>query len=219
MANDGILIYKPIWFADALTDEQRDAEVKALEEKRRRNDAIVRLWKHAISELRVRHPDPRVDVNPRLEIGFPGLTIRFAMTHLRDTSDPDVVVRNFGHIMEFDYQWPGYDVAHAYLTAGWVLYMMHEGMELVTFRGPLWPHDIERGTRRPTLKNSETMVVNAHDSSGTHQRAIARGGMSNLAATIDWALGLGKGQQLIDWNANRAANELAAEIEPWIPGT
>lgn len=200
------------------TPEQKAEEIRLRKERDAREDAIVRLWTQAASELRVRHPDPRVNVDLVVKKSYDQMDIRFKMENLRDTTDPDVnftAGRGFSHLLRFPVQWPGYEVARVYLTAGWTLYMIHEGLELVTFKSNTWPFEKNR-LYRNTIR--ERPVVDAHDDYGAHQKAISTG-LENIASTLDWVLGLGNGQKMVEAHAERAAKELAAELDPWQPGT
>lgn len=225
MADNVVPITFKFYYADQLTPEE-EAERKAKHEAvDRPKRAIVRLWRAAIDEMRIRYPDPRVNVVPKIQRGTDQFTIRLEMDMLRDTANPDHFMPNFGHNLELKYQWPGYEVAQAYVTAGWVLYMIHEGMELVTRRNQFWPN-AKPGNRKCSCgcgqvimlkENAEPMIINAHDVYGVHQKALSTG-TYDIASTIDWALGLGAGQRMIEMNAEKAAKELAAEIDPWLPG-
>ncbi len=181
-------------------------------EEIKRRAAVRRLWTAFLKTVRVRHPDPRVNIELILgymrDTGEPA--ILFSMSSLRDTGNPDRrILDGFLHFAKVGWAWPGEQAAGAYIAALWSLYMIHEALELTTFKEQNWP-------RR--LDHMEKPVIDAHDVNGFHQKTLAYQ-TNDIPATIDWALGLGAGRKLVDENADRARQDVENEMNPWNPGT
>jgi hypothetical protein len=181
-----------------------------------RGQALTRLWQHALSTLNIRYLDP--DVHLVIEVEhhsvFDDQThITFRLFNVRDTSNLEAKIRQPGGLIlpcNPGY-WPGLEVAQIYLTAVWTVFLMHEAMELVTYRNPPWYIGykvLDNG--KFEMRYADKPVVSAHDTEGVSNRAIAR--MWDVAATCDWVLGPGKGTIAVSRAKPVATRELDAEI-------
>lgn len=241
--------YANLVFVDAVIEPMRPPPVdeflaeraRAEAERKRRQDAVRRLWRHALDGVRVRHPDPRVDVRLGTAVYSGEMVVEFRMYNMRDTSDPDRLMgAGFRHYGAVGWNWPGLGPARTYTAALWSLYMVHEALELTTLRERAWdvpPEETgvwERACQcglcvkagAPAARyfaegqrRMEDAIVSAHDSMGAPQRSIASSATRDLARTMDYVLGLGQGRLMLDEWAERARMDVENEIEPWEPGT
>lgn len=180
-----------------------------------RAQAIVNLWRYAISTIRVRYPDPAVHVEVGVSRYADGLTIEFRLFGVRDTGDQSRrLYEPSGFLMPLypALEWPGLSPAQEYLAAGWTLFLMHEAQELVTLRGfkgqSYRAHDAKGrvGTYR-----GERSVVDPHDRYSVNQKAIQA--TRYIGQTLDIVHGAGRGQYIVTLHKARANREIANEID------
>jgi hypothetical protein len=205
---------------DHAVEDAKDVERRRLERERNeiQQRACVSLWQQAVSEVRVRHPDPRVRVEVDVErhrYEYGSVLITMNMYGMHDTGDQEKkMIDGFIHQGRPE-GWPGYPVAHAYISALWSLYLMHEAQELVTFRGTRVKYS--QATHRDRVgylvredRFAEISVIDAHSDRGANQKALMS--TNNIASTLDWGLGLGEGAKLVEKHAMDASRELENEI-------
>lgn len=116
-----------------------------------REVALERLWRHALRDIRVRHPDPRVHVSISVRPAHEAVRVTFDMYGLRDTTSEGLVGdytpgsgRRGFHADLLTSDWPGVKMARMAAIGAWVAYINHEALELVTVRtGQIFydPHD------------------------------------------------------------------------------
>lgn len=196
-------------------ERQRAAEKAYQEELSRQREAkaeaLANLWRSAICDLDIRHPDPKVIVRPWVEANTTrGPLVHIAMDNLTDTGNPDKKMTMGFEQRGVPIGWPGLEVARVYIVGLWTLYLVHEALELVTYKNrvlmkPYWVTVDDKTEKRYPPEP----VINAHDDNGFHQDALLNTG--NLTAVMDWAVGLGNGQKLIDQHASKARRELEIE--------
>lgn len=207
---------------EAVLAEMKRAQQEWLERIQTRQQALVNLWKYAASQVRVRHPDPKVDV--RIDIRSNGIDgsvrLEFVMFNICDTSYDSIVHRmwRFRHSASLD-SWPGLENAKMWISAAWALYLQHEAFELVTLRdraGCVFHDGYVEGC--PECAESAA-IIDAHGM-GHHQTLLRNTG--DVKSTLKWALGDSWAQALLDADAKRAeadlANEMAYVKEPWDVG-
>lgn len=208
--------------ADAVLAEMKRAQEEWLERIQTRQQALVNLWKYAASQVRVRHPDPKVDV--RVDVHSYGIAddvrLEFIMFNLCDTSydnSPGQEHRmwRFRHgvtIME----WPGLENAKMLISAAWALYMQHEAFELVTLRDRAGCEYHDGHVEGCPECAGNAAIIDAHGATH-HQKLLRETG--HVKQTLQWALGDSWAQALLDADAARAKQDLDNEIawvkEPW----
>ncbi len=212
-AVDEIKFYVPTEEEKALAQAKAEAARVARDTEAR---ACQRLWQNAVNSILVRYPDPRVTVDlavTTIDTVGPITEIDFRLFNLRDTSNPDLpIANNAFRVPCAPFGWPSLYVAQIYLASFWSIFLMHEAQELVTYRGT----DLNRRYRavengRYVDRYAAEPVIDSHEFNGASQTAIH--GTRNIANTLDWGLGHGKGHALVVRHADAAKRELQNEID------
>lgn len=219
LSNGNISLSMEALSVDKVLAEMKRAQQEWLERIQLRQQALVNLWKHVASQVRVRHPDPKVDV--RIDIRSNGIDgsvrLDFVMHNICDTSYDSIEHRmwRFRHSATLD-EWPGFENAKMWISAAWALYMQHESFELVTLRdraGCSWHDGHVEGCPECA---SNAAIIDAHGM-GHHQTLLRNTG--HVKATLQWAIGSEWAAKLLEVDAARAKqdldNEMAWVKEPW----
>lgn len=94
---------------------------------------VGRSWAHAIRNVIIRHPNEFS--KPLLEINVSGRDayLHFAVDRIKDTSDPNVLMRAPFRIASVKLTYfPGDEDARRWLAAAWFGYVGHETLEMIT---------------------------------------------------------------------------------------
>lgn len=222
LTNGDISLSMEALSVDTVLAEMKRAQQEWLERIQTRQQALVNLWKYAASQVRVRHPDPKVDVHIDIRSnGIDGsVRLEFVMFNICDTSydnSPGQEHRmwRFRHSATLE-DWPGLENARMWISAAWALYMQHEAFELVTLRdrAGCTYHDGHVEVCPECASNAA--IIDAHGM-GHHQNLLRN--MGHVKATLQWAIGTEWAAKLLEVDAKRAeadlANEMAWVKEPW----
>jgi hypothetical protein len=208
------------WFglSNELLAEMKRAQDEWLERIRTRKQALVNLWSYAASQVRVRHPDPKVQVRVDVQRYGIGDEIRldFVMFNICDTSyDSENRMWRFRHGATLT-EWPGLENAKMWISAAWALYLQHEAFELVTLRdraGCSWHDGYVEGCPECA---SNAAIIDAHGMNHHQELLRATGDVKRI---LKWAIGDAWAEKLLEVDAKRAKadldNEMAYVKEPW----
>lgn len=203
---------------DRVLAQMRRAQQEWLERIQLRKQALVNLWKHAVSQVRVRHPDPKVQVRVDVRDGI-GEEVRldFVMLNICDTSfDSERRMWRFRHGATL-VEWPGLENAKMWISAAWALYLQHEAFELVTLRDRAGCNYHDGYIEGCSECAENAAIIDAHGN-GHHQSLLRDTG--DVKKTLQWAIGDAWAVALLDADAARAKqdldNEMAWVKEPWV---
>jgi hypothetical protein len=190
--------------------------------------ALTNLWANAVSELTIRHPDPRVIVRNTMGRTMHHAYLNFTpaafgaivMTNTRDTRDQDRVLPSF-EIPWAAKSWPGEGPAKAFIAAVWGVLLVHDALELVTdnTKVPTNGHDPFWYYEEYALNR----VLDPHDSSrgrhiavpGRHQETITKCASGDIEGVLNTVMTSYQTTKLLTDAQPRADIELANEIE-WL---
>jgi hypothetical protein len=187
-------------------------EAPQLTEARKRKQALIRLWEHAVSAVEIVHQDVSVQTEIKVRGEWlyyhDGVEVQIYMRNLRDTSDMDSRMMSQFHMTGHPRAWPGTKLAQEYVAGLWTSYMVHESPELVTFRKSrvrdFW------GRLRPER------VVDPHEND-QHQRWLSK---MDLEDALGFVYGVGPElKQTVDLGIKHFEQEVLNEMDPWLPGT
>jgi hypothetical protein len=208
------------WFglSNELLAEMKRAQDEWLERIRVRKEALANLWTYAASQVRVRHPDPKVQVRVDVQRYGIGDEVRldFMMFNICDTSyDSENRMWRFRHGATLT-EWPGLENAKMWISAAWALYLQHEAFELVTLRdraGCSWHDGYVEGCPECA---SNAAIIDAHGMNHHQELLRATGDVKRI---LKWAIGDAWAEKLLEVDAKRAKadldNEMAYVKEPW----
>lgn len=183
--------------------------------------ALANLWRDAARELNVRHADPRVRVEisvlpwsdnyEKRDYAANACIINFEMRNLRDTGTRDKIIPGAFILQGTPTGWPGRRAAQIYLSALWALFGIHENLELITHRGTEhWRSYRHTDDKLDVFRTNERPVVDPHSNTGANQMALSKS--YDVASTMDWAIGLGEGQKILERNHTEAQQEFENEL-------
>ena len=96
-------------------------------------DAIKDNWVAALADVRLKHPNPSVDVQLVFLKHGNAIRVLYSFTGLQD-SRSDTIFPTFEYYFYANH-WPGDDKARLWVLAVWALFMEHEGLEHTLLNG------------------------------------------------------------------------------------
>lgn len=192
-------------------------------ERLAKHKALLRLWKQAVGEIEIEHPDPNVWVDLSVTNDtfiYPSVNVNMDMWGLIDTSNRDRLIsprigschpsfQPFTMILRASC-WPGYRIAQLAVLGAWTTYMQHECFELVK------------------RKHDGKTIVNPHEAhcdEADYHRQLAtiiiqgQGNLVDLEKAIRYVVGYPMSSDIIAEDETRAMIELEVEMREAIDPT
>lgn len=176
-----------------------------------KNEALLRLWTAAASEVHINHLVPRVETHLLVTRGYTRVDIRLANFRLPDTDYPDRAAGggSFGMVTHVK-TWPGYKVAKLYLAAVHATLAHHEALECV-FHANKFRESAGRGYY---LSSSDRIACPHYNEYGNMSMTwVGHSDNGDIQLVLEHIMPPDMARRVIVEEESRAARELANEIE------